>query len=60
MPNKINFKWEDVEHNLFNDIKRTVAVNILLSYPYSNEKIGINVDAQNYQLGAVIRKGENQ
>ena len=56
---KVRFKWTDVEQKAFDDNKRAVAHNILLSYPDSNKKFDIHTDDSNYQLGSVIiQEGE--
>ena len=51
---KVKFKWNDVEQKVFDEIKRTVAHNTLLAYPYFNKRLDIQTDASNHQLGAVI------
>ena len=51
---KVDLKWTDVEQKLFDEIKRTVAHNTLLAYPYFNKRLDIQTDASNHQLGAVI------
>ena len=33
---KINFKWTEVNQRYFGEIKRIMAHNILLAYPYFN------------------------
>ena len=52
--NKVNFKWTDVEHKAFDEIKRTVAHNTLLVYPDFNKLFNIHTDASYHQLEAVI------
>ena len=39
MLTKIEFKWEDVEHKTFEEIKRIVARNTLLAYSDFNKKV---------------------
>ena len=51
---KVNFKWDDVEQKAFDEIKRTVAHNTLLSYPYFNKRFDIHTVARDHQLVAVI------
>ena len=51
---KVRFKCSDVEQIVFDDIKKAVAHDTLLSYPYFNKKIDIHTDASDYQIGAVI------
>ena len=45
---KIKFKWTDVEQKAFNKIKRIVARDTLLIYPYFNEHFDIHTDAINF------------
>ena len=52
------FKWTQVERDYFDKIKRIMARNILLTYPYFNETFKIHTDASKYQIGAVISKKE--
>ena len=51
---KVKFKWTDMEQKLFDEIKRTVARNTLLAYPYLNKLFNTHTDANNHQLGVVI------
>ena len=51
---KRNFKWTQVEQDDFDEIKRIVACNTLLTYPDFNETFKIHTDAIAFQLGAVI------
>ena len=51
---KFKFKCTEVEHKAFDDINRTVAHDTLLAYPDFNKRFDINMDARDYQLGAVI------
>ena len=51
---KLDFKWTDDEQKVFGKIKRIVSRNILLIYPYLNERFDIHMDASNCQLGSVI------
>ena len=43
-----------VEQKVFDEIKRTVARDTLLAYPYFNKRFDIHTDASNNQLGAVL------
>ena len=52
--NQAKFKWTDMEQKVFDDIKRTLAQDILLSYPDFNKRFDIHTDDSYYQLGAVI------
>ena len=51
---KGNFKWTEVKKDAFDEIKRIVASNNLLTYPDFNETFKIHTDAILFQLGAVI------
>ena len=52
---KIKFKWNEVE-KLFQEIKRVVAHNNLLTYSYFNKKFEICTYASNFQLGVDTRQ----
>ena len=55
----VKFKWTDVEQKAFDDIKRHVAREVLLSYPNFNEEFVIHADASQTQLGGIIsQKGK--
>ena len=57
---KINFKWTQVGQDGFDEIKRIVARNTLLTYPDFNETFKIHTDTSAFQLGAVIsQKGKH-
>ena len=57
---KWKFNWTQVEQDAFNEIKRIVARDTLLTYPDFNETFKINNDATTFQLGAVIsHKGKS-
>ena len=47
-----------MEQKAFDDIKRSVAHNNLLAYPYFNKHFGIHKDASDDQLGEVISQGD--
>ena len=51
---KRKFKWTQVKTYAFDKIKRIMARNNLLTYPYFNEKNKIHTDARTFQLRAVI------
>ena len=57
---KRNFKWTQVEQDDFDEIKRNVASDTLLTYPDFNETFKIRTNASAFQLGAVIiQKGKH-
>ena len=51
---KTKFKWTEVEQQAFNEMKRIIAKEVLLTYPDFNKKFIIHTDASAYQLGACI------
>ena len=54
-----NCKWTEVEQYVFDEIKRILARNILLTYPDFNETFMTYTNASAFQLGAVIsQKGK--
>ena len=56
---KRKLKWTEVKQDGFEEIKRILACNTLLTYPYFNETFKIYTDASMFQLGAVIsQKGK--
>ena len=55
----VKFKWTDVEQKAFEEIKRHVAREVLLSYPNFDEEFVIHADASQTQLGGIIsQKGK--
>ena len=56
MPNKVKFKWTDVEQKTFKEIRNIVTGNTLLDYPDSNKIFEIHNIDRNFQLGEVIRQ----
>ena len=48
------FKWTQVEQDAFDETKRIVAHDNLLTYPDFNETLKMHTDASAFQLGAVI------
>ena len=51
---KKKFKWMNVEQYAFSEIKRIVAWDTLLTYPYFNETFKIHTNASEFRLGAFI------
>ena len=49
---KWRFKWTQVKQDTFDEIKRIVARDTLLTYLDSNETFKIRTDAITFQLGA--------
>ena len=57
--NKSKWEWTEVHQQAFNEIKRIVAREVLLSFTNFNKPFEIYTDASKYQLGAVItQKGK--
>ena len=48
------FKWTQVKQDASDRIKRIMARDTLLTYPYFNEIFKIHTDASAFELGAVI------
>ena len=53
-PYKRKFKWTKIEQYSFNEIKRIVSQDNLLTYPHFKKAFNIHTDARNLKLGAVI------
>ena len=57
---QIKFKWTQVKQNYFDEIKRIMAHDNLLTYPDFNETFKIRTNASAFQSGAVIsHKGKH-
>ena len=54
---KSKFTWTATEQKAFEDMKRIVGRDVLLSYPDFSKEFIIHTDASKYQLGAVISQG---
>ena len=48
------FKWTDLEQKAFDEIKRVLAQNTILTYPNFKLPFEIHTDASDLQLGSVI------
>ena len=56
---KVPWKWTDVEQKAFDDMKKAISKEVLLSFPDFNEDFEVYTDASKVQLGAVImQKGK--
>ena len=53
---KVAFKLTDVEQNSFDYIKRVVARDTLLSYPYFNDQFDKHTDASYHLSDSFIRQ----
>ena len=56
---KVKFKWTEIENNAFEEAKRVISKDVLLSYPDFNKEFVIHTDASKYQLGACISQNGN-
>ena len=53
-PNKMKFKWTKIKQDAFEEVKRIVACDTLLTGPDFNEEFKMNTNASKFQFGAVI------
>jgi hypothetical protein len=51
------WKWESIHQQAFDDVKATVAKEVVLAYPDFTKPFEIFTDASTMQLGAVITQG---
>ena len=51
--NNVEFKFNDIEHNIFLAIKK-IGYDVLLYYPNFRERFIIHTDSSKIQLGEVI------
>ena len=54
--NKVIFNWTKIKQDDFNEIKRIMACDTLLTYLDFNEEVKIHTNASNFQLGAVLAR----
>jgi transposase InsO family protein len=52
------FTWTTEQQQAFEDIKRAISKEVLLSFPDYNLPFELETDASDKQLGAVLRQGE--
>ena len=50
----VPFKWTDLEQKAFDDIKKHITKDTLLTYPNFNKPFDVHTDASDKQIGAVI------
>jgi hypothetical protein len=51
------WKWESIHQQAFDDVKATIAKEVVLVYPDFTKPFEIYTDASTMQLGAVITQG---
>ena len=56
---KMKFIWTATEQKAFEDMKKIVGRDVLLSCPDFTKEFIVHIDASKYQLGAVITQGVN-
>ena len=56
IPSKVKFKQTKIKQDAFDEIKRIVARNTLIAYPYFNEEFKCIPILVNSKLGAFIRQ----
>jgi putative transposase len=59
MSTKTAFKWKPEHQQAFEEMKKIVSRNIMLSFPDYSKPFEIHVDASDKQLGAVLKQGNN-
>ena len=52
----MKFKWDKIKQDAFDEIKRNVACDSLLPYPYFNEEFKIQKNSRDFQLGVFTRQ----
>jgi transposase InsO family protein len=51
---KRKFVWTEEQQIAFNELKRAISAEVLLSFPDYNKPFHLHTDASDYQLGAVL------
>ena len=52
--NKAQWKWGSEQQKSFDELKKVISKETLLTFPNFNKTFHIYTDASDYQLGAVI------
>jgi hypothetical protein len=55
----VKFVWTDVHQKAFEDIKKIICREVMLTFPDFSKPFHIYTDASDTQLGAVITQDEN-
>ena len=50
----VPFKWTEIEQKAFDEIKRKITKDTMLTYPDFNKPFDVHTDASDKQIGAVI------
>ncbi len=51
------WRWESIHHQAFDNVKATIAKEVVLAYPDFTKPFKIYTDASTTQLGVVITQG---
>ena len=51
------WNWNEVHQVTFDNLKATIAKDVVLSYPHYSKEFEIYTDALSKQLGSVITQG---
>ena len=54
----VKFAWKADQQKAFEEIKKVIAKEVMLSFPDWSKPFEIYVDASDYQLGAVLKQGD--
>jgi hypothetical protein len=50
----IKFEWKQEHEKAFQDIKKVISSDVLLTYPDHSKPFDIHMDSSNYQIGSEI------
>ena len=53
------FKWTEECEKSFREVKKVISEEVLLSFPDYTKKFELYTDASDYQLGAMLKQGNN-
>jgi hypothetical protein len=54
---KLAWHWGEVHQTAFDDVKATIARDVVLAYPEFSQEFEIFTDASSKQFGAVVTQG---
>ncbi len=52
--NQAKWEWKEEHQKVFNEVKKIIAKEVLLTFPDFNKPFDVHTDASHYQLGVVI------